>query len=350
MDKSQSSSDRIPQRMVRPLDFLPDVRQQMLRNKDLAIAAKGDIEGLRQLLRDHPERLNRRGSHNRTLLWEAVRRGKLPAVAWLIEQGAQVNAAGRYNHESFVQLTPYCAAVYYHRWDVAEYLRSHGAQQDIFRAAFLGSIEPVARELAAHPSLINAEDPQDLIYYVPLLSFAVAGGRMEMVAFLLERGAMVAPYSLQLLSLAAKDGRKDILDLLLDHDAQVLAMGEYYFYNTYALGILRYLLGHGASPSRKGENGFPPLVYLSRADKGEHPEKIKLLLAHQAPVNAPGPKGRTALHYAAAAGFLEVMTILLEHGADYRIRDEQGETPLALSHRYGRIAAANLLAGRGAVE
>jgi ankyrin repeat protein len=80
-------------------------------------------------------------------------------------------------------------------------------------------------------------------------------------------------------------------------------------------------------PSRKGENGFPPLVYLCRADKGEQPEKIKLLLAYHAPVNGMGPKGRTALHYAAAAGFLEVMAILLDHGADYRIRDHQGETP-----------------------
>ena len=322
----------------------------MLRTKDLEIASKGDIEGLRQLLTRHPEWLNRRGSHNRTLLWEAVRRGKMTAVAWLVEQGAEVNATGRYNGESFVQLTPYCAAVYYHRREVAEYLRSHGAQEDIFRTAYLGDIEPVARELAAHPDHINAEDPQDPIYYVPLLSFAVASGHLGMVEFILERGAVVAPYSLQLLSLAAKDGRKDILELLLNHHAQVVAVGEYYFYNNYALDILRSFLEHGASPNRKGENGFPPLVYLCRADKGEQPEKIKLLLEYHAPVNAIGPKGRTALHYAAAAGFLEVMMILLDHGADYWIRDHQGETPLALARRYDRIDAANMLEERGAIE
>jgi uncharacterized protein len=350
MDNNQTASDLIPQRMVRPLDFLPDARKRMLRNKYLEIASKGDIEGLRQLLTRHPEWLNQRGSHNRTFLWEAVRLGKLPAVAWLIEQGAEVNATGRYNGESFVQLTPYCAAVYYHRRDVAEYLRSHGAQEDTFRAAFLGNIEPVTRDLSAHPDLIHAEDPQDNLYYVPLLSFAVAGGQIEMVEFLLKSGAVVAPYSLQLLSLAAKVGRKDILDLLLNHHTQVVALGELYFLNTYALNILRYFLEHGASPSRKGENGFPPLVYLCRADKGEQPEKIKLLLEYHAPVNAVGPKGRTALHYAAAAGFLDVMTILLDHGADYWIRDRQGETPLALARRYDRFAAANMLEERGAIE
>ncbi len=350
MDNNPSSSDQIPQRMVRPLDFLPDMRKGMLRNKDLEAAAQGDIKALSQLLKRHPEWLNRRGSHNRTLLWEAVRRGKLPAVAWLIEQGAEVNATGRYNGESFVQLTPYCAAIYYRRLNVAEYLRSHGAQEDIFRAAFLGDIQPVAQELAAHPDLINAEDPQDNLYYVPLLSFAVAGGRIDMVELLLKRGALVIPYSTQLLSLAAKEGRKEILELLVSQHAQVAAVGEYYFYNVFDLDTLRYFLEHGASPSRKGENGFPPLAYLCRADKGEQPEKIKLLLEFQAPVNGLGPQGRTALHYAAAAGFLEVLRILLEYGADYRIRDQQGETPLALARRYDRIAAANLLEERGAIE
>ncbi len=67
-------------------------------------------------------------------------------------------------------------------------------------------------------------------------------------------------------------------------------------------------------------------------------------------MNARGPKGRTALHYAAAAGFLQVMAVLLDHGADYRLRDHQGETPLALARRYGRIAAGSLLEDRGAAE
>jgi hypothetical protein len=137
MGNPPSSSIRVPQRMVRPLDYLPEARKQMARTKDLEITAKGDIEELRELLTRHPERLNQRGSHNRPLLWEAVRREKLPAVRWLVEQGADVNAIGRYNGERFIQLSPYCAAIYYHRQDAAEYLRSHGAREDIFRAAFL---------------------------------------------------------------------------------------------------------------------------------------------------------------------------------------------------------------------
>jgi ankyrin repeat protein len=347
--KDLTFTEHVPQRMVRPLEFLPEARKHMLRTKDLKIATRGDIAGLKQLLALHPDRLNRRGSHNRTLLWEAVRTGKLPAVEWLVEQGADMNATGRYNGESFVQLTPYCAAVYYHRPAVAEFLRAHGAREDIFRTAYLGDREAVARELDVHPDFLNAEDPQDNLYYVPLLSFAVAGGQVELVNDLLKGGAAVAPYSLQLVSLACKIGRKDILDLLFNYQAQVLPLGEYYFTNTFSLDLLRDLLERGASPSQKGANGFPPLVYLCRADKGEQPEKVRLLLEHHAPVDGLGPQGRTALHYAAAAGFVQVMAILLEHGADFQIKDQQGETPLALAKRYGRERAVELLDGRRAV-
>jgi ankyrin repeat protein len=350
MQPNPSPNSPVPQHMVRQLDFLPDARKRMLRTKDLKIAAKGDIEGLRLLLARHPESLNRRGSHNRTLLWEATRAGKLSAVKWLVEQGAEVNAVGRYNGESFVQLSPYCAAIYYRRPEIAEYLRLHGSHEDIFRAAFLGDSESITRALDLRLDLINAEDPQDRLYYVPLLSFAVAGGKIELVDHLLQHAAVVPPYSLQLVSLAAKNARQDILDLLVAFHAQILPLGEYYFLNTYPLDILRYLLEHGASLKEQAENGFTPLIYLCRADKGEQPEKIKLLLEYGAPLNALGPQGRTALHYAAAAGFLGVMALLLEHGTDYQVRDQQGETPLAVARRYDRLAAVDMLERQAAVQ
>jgi hypothetical protein len=98
-----------------------------------------------------------------------------------------------------VQITPHCAAIYYHRAEVATYLLSQGAQLDVFRAAFLGDQPRVARLLAAQPDLLRAEDPHDAIYFTPLLAFAVAGGHLSVVDWLLRQGAPVAPYSAQLL-------------------------------------------------------------------------------------------------------------------------------------------------------
>ena len=39
-------------------------------------------------------------------------------------------------------------------------------------------------------------------------------------------------------------------------------------------------------------------------------------------------KGKTALHCAAKAGFVQVMKLLLDQGADMEATDQQGETPL----------------------
>jgi hypothetical protein len=120
------------------------------------------------------------------------RRGKLAAVQWLVEQGAAVDATGAYNNESYVQITPYCAAVYYRRPSVAAYLLTQEPQLDIFRAAYLGKQTRVLSLLDAEPHLLHAEDPHDAIYFVPLLAFAVVSGQAALVNLLLARGAVVA--------------------------------------------------------------------------------------------------------------------------------------------------------------
>ncbi len=151
-----------PQRWEHPLNFPPGHWKRQLPTKFLAIAACGNVDTLRELIDEHPDFLSKRGPHNRTLLWEAARKGRMAAVRWLVEAGAELDATGCYNGETMVQITPYCAAVYYRRTAVADYLRSHNPQFDIFRAAFLGDRARVEHMLADSPELLNAEDPQRL--------------------------------------------------------------------------------------------------------------------------------------------------------------------------------------------
>jgi len=337
------------QRWVRPFPVDPGQYKRQLANKYLAIGARGDVPALRALLKAHPEFLSKRGNHNRTLLWEAVRRGRLAAVKWLVERGAEIDATGCYNSESLVQLTPYCAAIYYRRPEVAAYLLAQEAQLDVFRAAFLGDRARVRQRLAADPGLLLAEDPHDSIYYVPLVALAVAGGHAELAADLIHQGADLAPYSAQLLHLAARLDRLDLLELLRAHGVEVGAADTSSFLAASDLDILRYLLDHGLSAAKVSElNGFPPLICVARGDKRESPEKVRLLLKHGAPVNAIGPRGRTALHYAAAGGHAAVIRVLLEHGAETALRDESGATPLALARAGGKTAAVNVLRQAGA--
>jgi hypothetical protein len=315
--------------MVRPLNVEPGHWKKQLPGKYRSLAQRGDMSGLAELLRQHPEYLNWRGSHGRTFLWEATRSGKLELARWLVDAGADVDATGCCNGESFVQLTPFGAARYYRRSAVAEYLGQRSSPPDIYRAAFLGDRAAVERELAARPDLLNADDPNDEIYYVPPLSFAIVGGHLDLAAFFIVRGADVASYSAQVIGLAAKAARRDLLDLLLANGADPRAVGSAIFVPVADLDLLAYLLSRGVSPHGITGDQFPPLVYVARGDKGEHPEKIQLLLDHGADVNAPGLRGRTALHYAASAGHTRVVQLLLAHGANPNLPDADGRTPFA---------------------
>lgn len=316
------------QRWERPLNFPPGYWKQQLPAHYLAVARRGELTALQQLLAEHPTFLSRRGSHNRTLLWEATRRGKLAAVQWLVEKGAALDATGSYNSESHVQLTPYCAAVYYRKPAVAAYLQAQGTEIDGFRAAFLGDQDRLLALMDADPNLLYAEDPCDDIYFVPLLSFAVAGGQGETMRWLLQRGAIVAPYSAQLIFLGAHQSRLDLIELLTAYGAQLPAVDPGIFIAVNDLAMMRYLLDHGVSANQPGKNGFPPLIYVARADKAEAPAKVQLLLEYGAAVDAVGPHGRTALHQAARAGHRLVYELLLAWGADPGLCDEEGKSAL----------------------
>ena len=274
-----------PQRWLRKLKVAPGFWKTQLPTKHLELAARGDLEGLRALLAAQPEFLNKPGAQNRTLLWEAARKGRLDVVQWLVERGAEIDPTGCYNGETMVQVTPYVAAVYYRRPRVAAYLLEKGARLDVFRAAFLGEQARVEQELAARPELLAVEDPLDWTYHMPLVAFAVAGADLSLTRLLLERGAEVAPYSTLLLLLAAKVGRLDLAELLLAHGAEARAVDGGTFGVGNDLAVLEYLLQHGASATHPGVNGQTPLQYVTRADKARRPDKVRLLIQYGAVPN-----------------------------------------------------------------
>lgn len=70
------------------------------------------------------------------------------------------------------------------------------------------------------------------------------------------------------------------------------------------------------------------LVYFCRGDRGGNPIELKRLLDHGATVDFQDHKGKTAIHRAAKAGFVEAMKVLLKYDAAMNVEDSNGETPL----------------------
>ena len=79
----------------------------------------------------------------------------------------------------------------------------------------------------------------------------------------------------------------------------------------------------------RAENGWPPIVYLSRGDRGGDVARIQELIEQGENLNVQNHKGQTALHCAAKAGFVDIISLLLEQGVKADVPDQNGESALA---------------------
>ncbi len=107
--------------------------------------------------------------------------------------------------------------------------------------------------------------------------------------------------------------------------------------------LVKLLLDRGADPNRPGVGGTTALMWAV-----PNLEKVRLLLARRANVNAQSETGRTALLVAASyPGTVDVLQVLLGSGADLRAQDKGGTTALALAVRSSDINVVRLLVERG---
>ena len=105
---------------------------------------------------------------------------------------------------------------------------------------------------------------------------------------------------------------------------------------------------YGRTSMHAVSQGFSliPNIYQSLSDVA------RLLLEHDADVNARTSRGfysgQTPLHEAAQNNRIEVIHVLLEHGANAAAEDDQGRTPLNRAAAWGSVDVARVLLEHGA--
>ncbi|KAF8893900.1 hypothetical protein BD779DRAFT_1467501 [Infundibulicybe gibba] len=124
------------------------------------------------------------------------------------------------------------------------------------------------------------------------------------------------------------------------------------------VGLVEYALEHG-QPINSVLDGVLP---LHAACAGGSERVVKMLIEHGADVNAPrlprrysndknrdtsapivGTSGSTPLHFAAANGNTNIITILLHRGAHANRADKHGVTPEMLARQHGWLECAEVL-------
>ncbi|MYI76506.1 MAG: ankyrin repeat domain-containing protein, partial [Gammaproteobacteria bacterium] len=229
----------------------------------------------------------------------------------------------------FVEVSAYVAAVWKNRTDTVKFLHERYQPLDLFSAVFLGEYERVTKLIDVQPDRVNQEKLQhDRDLGFTSLHYAISGSYSNILKLLLKRGAKPAPHTQWLVKFALWRGNLDVLHVLLEAGIipDRLKWEPIFVKNSKLLDVL--LRFNITIDPNESENGWPPLVYESRGDRGGNIKNIQELLNIGADVNIRNHKGETALHCASKAGFGTVVELLLANGAHIDLLDHNGNTPL----------------------
>ena len=135
---------------------------------------------------------------------------------------------------------------------------------------------------------------------------------------------------------ATTAGHVDILSLLFEHGANLEGWNDskrtplnQASYNG-KIDAQQWLLDRGADIETRDNINFSPLF---RAVNIRHVESVRMLLGHGARTDGPHDEVYygTVLHLGVRRGNVQVVRLLLEHGADVNERDKWGKTPSQLT-------------------
>ena len=252
----------------------------------------GHFDVARHLLANGANPSFARLTEGNTPLHGATQNNHSALVELLLSYGADIWQANRHN------VTPLEVALQSQRAAMAPVLKKHLASK-LFQAVQEPSIEVVQRVLDADASLVN--DVRD-IDGATALWVATQCGHLETVKQLLEK--------------QADPNQTDSRWYTPLHLAAMKGHSE----------IARLLLTEGAEPNPLSGDGYAP---LHLAVLNGHPEVTRLLLgASGIETSAFSANGETALHLAARGQQTDIIQLLLVSGADFQVKDIQGNTAL----------------------
>jgi len=326
-----------------------------------------------------------------TALMMAARTGNVDAVRALLDHGAQVNG-----HESWGGTTALMWAVSEHHPDVVKLLIERGADVNA-KSYFVPSASGRGFEgTTPVPPKANQPIEEFAAGMLTPLMFAARENDLDSARLLVKAGANLNTQGgdgKDALSLALFDGSYDVADFLIDSHANVNQKDAQRFTPLFwavdrrnmetapnfpwmitrdPLPIIKKLLDAGADPNAiinstpraRMREGSPRIVFataIMRAAFSGDIELVKLLLAHGADPTIISTDRETTLMAACGEGFingyhrprppaerLEVVKLLVDMGGDVNAADNYGITPLMFASNLGDLSVVKYLVEKGA--
>jgi len=285
-------------------------------------ADRGDVQTLREILGKNSAMANTvsPAGDGFTVLMAAVSHGQIEAATALLDAGAQVNARTINSttalHYAVGAIAP------------AEYitgLRATGATRKFVRTP-PDKWLILAKLLLARHAEVNIRDSGGDTPLLRVVSKA-GGAPLDLIKLLIDNKADIW--------IADEDGKSILIRALLMPQL-----------NT---ELLQYLITASPKQNQSTKYGVTPLMLAA----GNSDESIlKAVLENMNPdqLNAINMEGSTALHYAALAGKLQNVKMLLKWGAKIDIANQAGNTPLRDAQVQGCAEIVDVFKAAGAKD
>jgi serine/threonine-protein phosphatase 6 regulatory ankyrin repeat subunit B len=265
------------------------------------LAAHLGNEKMLALLLDKGADLHEKDKTGTTVLMMAANHGHSDIVDFLLEKGMDINEKNNFGDTALMY------AAEGRQKDIVNLLTAKGAAMDERSAQAMKTKrkngESFSVPVTAVSRLVDAAEKGDLATVTTLLD---------------EHGATIInqknPHGWMALTWAAHAGHSDMVELLLDRGADIDAKDGYH------------------------------MSALIQAAAEKHRDVVELLLKKRASTEGQDKaNGMTALMWAVAnEGSKEIVEMLLEHGADFEVEDNEGETAL-MQAEHGEDEIADLL-------
>uniref|UniRef100_UPI00157B1CA2 ankyrin repeat domain-containing protein n=1 Tax=Wolbachia endosymbiont of Cardiocondyla obscurior TaxID=2687307 RepID=UPI00157B1CA2 len=280
--------------------------------------------------------------YRHTLLHLAIERGNFEAVNYLLEKGADVNKADRYER------TPLNLAVQLGNLKIVNALVGRGA--DVNKANKCGNtplhlaIErgnfKAVNALVGRGADVNQTDG----YGRTPLHLAIEKGNFEAVNALVGRGADINKADNRgytPLHFAAQIGNAEIINALISHQVgDDICTPLHLAVLRNDMELVNSLIERGVDVNKANKYGYTPLHFA--IERGNF-EAVNALISHQV-----GDDICTPLHLAVLRNDMELVNSLIEQGADVDEVSRDRYTPLHLAVQVGNVELINALIKRSA--